>query len=333
MRRSIRRAAWGLLLGLATTAGVAAPAVAQERLADKPAGARDPFDQSNVPIEQAPADAKAAKIVLIAGDAGTGHPPGDHEHFAGCAMFYRMLLQNPGVAPVMVRDGWPKNPDTLKGAAAVVFYMDGGGKQTTLQHAAEIDALAAAGVGIVHVHQCIDYPADAVPHAIQWLGGAYHPKTGIRGHWDEKIEKFPDHPTSRGVGAFLPANEGYIQKLTFVDGMKGITPIARAKNPKAKGGTYAADSDDIWCFAYERPDGGRSFVNTGGHGHKNWGDANFRRLQINGILWAAKVEVPAGGAKVDMDPADLMQNMEKKAPKPKAATKPAAAKPAAAPAK
>jgi hypothetical protein len=34
---------------------------------------------------------------------------------------------------------------------------------------------------------------------------------------------------------------------------------------------------------------------------------------INGILWAAKVDVPAGGAKVALDPADLVQNMEKKA--------------------
>ena len=291
------------------------------------AAPKDPYDRSNVPIEQQPTDASAAKIVLVAGDQGTGHPPGDHEHFAGCAMFMRMLQQNPGVAPVMVQDGWPKDPAaTFKDAKAVVFFMDGGGKQTTIAHADEIDKLAAAGVGICHVHQCIDYPADNVAQAVKWLGGAYHPKTGARGHWDVTYDKFPEHAITRGITPFTLINEGYIYKLTFAEQGK-ITPILRTKNPKAKEGTYVKEMDDVFCFAFERPDGGRSFVNTGGHGHANWGQEGFRRLQINGILWAAKVEVPAGGAKCELAPDELVQNMDKKPPK---AVKPAA-KPAAKP--
>jgi type 1 glutamine amidotransferase len=299
------------------------------------AAVQDPYDKSNVPIEQQPTDPSLAKIVLVAGDAGTGHPPGDHEHFAGCAMFYRMLKQTPGVWPVMVENGWPKDPKTtFENAKAVVFYMDGGGKQTTLLHEERVNKLAEAGVGIVHVHQCIDYPADKVPQAIKWLGGAYHPKTGARAHWDETFAVFPDHPVTRGLTPFKLINEGYITKLTFVDGMKGITPILACHNPKAKPTDKPSETDGVFFFVYERPDGGRSVVNTCGHGHKNWGEAGFRRLMVNSILWAAKVEVPAGGAKVDMDPADLMQNMEKKPPK-APATKPAAkpaVKPAAKPA-
>jgi hypothetical protein len=306
---------------------------APARAADGPpaaaaAPARDPYDKSNVPIEEQPTDPSLTKIVLVAGDAGTGHPPGDHEHFAGCALFYRMLKQTPGVAPVFVQNGWPTKPETLKGARGVVFFMDGGGKQTTIAHAAEVDALAAAGVGIVHVHQCIDYPADDVAKAVGWLGGAYHPKTGLRAHWDQTFDAFADHPVTRGVTPFKLINEGYIYHLTWADGMKGVTPILRAQNPKANAKPGAAakpltPADEVFCWAYDRRDGGRSFVNTGGHGHVNWGQEGFRRLMINGILWAAKVDVPAGGAKVDLDPADLMQNMEKKPPKAKAATKPA----------
>ena len=290
------------------------------------AAPKDPTDRSNVQIEQQPTDASAAKIVLIAGDQGTGHPPGDHEHFAGCAMFMRMLQQNPGVAPVMVQDGWPKDPAaTFKDAKAVVFFMDGGGKQTTIKNADEIDKLAAAGVGIVHVHQCIDYPADDVARAVKWLGGAYHPKTGARGHWDFTFENLPEHAVTRGVTPFKLINEGYIFRLTWTEGAKGITPILRTKNPKAKEGTYKAELDDVFCFAFERPDGGRSFVNTGGHAHVNWGQDGFRKLMINGILWAAKVEVPKDGAKCDLAAEDLMQNMDKKPPKAaKPATKPAA---------
>jgi type 1 glutamine amidotransferase len=280
------------------------------------AAERDPYDRSNVPIEQQPTDPTAAKIVLIAGDAGTNHAPGDHEHFAGCALFYRMLQQTAGVAPVMVQDGWPKNPQTLKNARAVVFYMDGAGKQTTIAHADEIDALAKSGVGIAHVHQCIDYPADFVPHAIRWLGAAYHPATGLRAHWNSTFDKFPDHPVTRGVEPFTLVNEGFIYRLTWIEGLDGVTPILRAKNPKEKPGVPVSARDEICCWAYERSDGGRSFVNTGGHAHANWGQAGFRRLMINGILWAAKVEIPADGAKVDLDPGELVQNMERK-PSPK----------------
>jgi type 1 glutamine amidotransferase len=300
-----------LLCGLSLTTRAAAP---------------DPTDRSNVPIEQQPTDPKLAKIVLIAGDMGTGHPPGDHEHFAGCALFYRMLQQTPGVAPVMVKDGWPANAETLKDAKAVVFYSDGVGKQVLLKHADEMDKLVAAGVGIVHLHQVIDYPADAVPQAIKWLGGAYHPKTGTRGHWDYSFSTFPEHAVTRGVEPFTH-NDGWILSLTWVDGMKGITPILRTWNPKAKA-PKAKESDDIVCWTYDRPDGGRSFVLTGGHEHKNWGLPGFRRLVTNGILWSAKVEIPKEGAKVDLDPAQLMTNMDKKPPKAKPATKPAAVKPA-----
>lgn len=277
------------------------------------ASARDPYDRTNIPIEAQPADPAAAKIVLIAGDGGVNHAPGDHEHFAGCALFYRMLKQTPGVAPVMVRDGWPKkSPETLKDARAIVFYMDGAAKQTTIAHAVEIDRLASTGVGIVHIHQVIDYPADFVPHAIRWLGGAYHPATGLRGHWDASFDSFVKHPITRGVEPFKLVNEGFIYKLSWAPDMKGITPILRAQNPKEKPGVAISDADEIVCWAYERPDGGRSFVNTGGHAHANWGETGFRRLMVNGILWAAKVDVPTGGAKVDLDPAHLVQNMERK---------------------
>ena len=57
---------------------------------------------------------------------------------------------------------------------------------------------------------------------------------------------------------------------------------------------------------------GRSFGYTGGHLHKNWGDESVRRLVTNAILWTAQVEVPAGGAKADLDPADLNRNLDDK---------------------
>jgi len=73
------------------------------------------------------------------------------------------------------------------------------------------------------------------------------------------------------------------------------------------------------AWVYERADGGRSFGLTGAHFHKNWGDENFRRLTVNALMWTAKMEVPEGGAKVEMDASELMENLDDKGPRPRAA--------------
>lgn len=291
----------------------------------------DPFDQSNVPIEVQPADPKAVKIVLIAGAPDATTASGEHEHFAGSVLLMNMLRQSPGVFPVLARE-WPKNPDTLKDARAVVFYMNGGAKQPLLQHADEVQKLADAGVGIVHVHQVIDYPTEPSKRAMAWLGGVYEPKTGARGHWVARYDQFPDHPVTRGVEPFS-LMDGWILKLRFVPDLKGVTPLLRTHPPAkaapavagkpAEAGPTTDSPDDIVCWTYDRPDGGRSFVFTGGHEQKNWGIPGLRRLVVNGILWTARVDVPKEGARVDLDPADIMTHLDRKPPKPKPQTKPA----------
>ena len=283
---------------------------------------KDPYDRSGTPIEVQPTDPKAVKIVLIA-DASKDHPPAEHEGFAGNALLARMLQQTPGVATVLVEDGWPKNPETLKNARSIVFYMDGGGKQTTIAHADEIQKMVDAGVGIVHLHQVIDYPTEPGKQAMTWLGGVYDAKSGgARGHWDESFETFPEHPITRGVEPFK-LNDGFILKLTFMPEMKGITPLLRTTqlSPKSKPDKPITGNENVVSWAYERPDGGRAFVITGAHAHKTWALPGLRRLAVNGIFWSAKVEIPVTGAPIELNPDDLMTNLERKPAKVKAASK------------
>src|ERR1039458_6381193 len=48
------------------------------------------------------------------------------------------------------------------------------------------------------------------------------------------------------------------------------------------------------------------------HYHHNWGLEDQRRMVVNAILWTAKVEIPAGGAKCDLTPQDLKANLDPK---------------------
>ena len=87
-------------------------------------------ERRDVPLEVEPIDPAAAKIVLLAGSFSKGG--GEHEYFAGSVVLFNLLKQTPGVCPVLAAEGWPKNEKIFENARAVVFYMDGGGKQPVL---------------------------------------------------------------------------------------------------------------------------------------------------------------------------------------------------------
>ena len=264
-----------------------------------------PQDRADVPLEVEPTDPAATKIVIVAGGFSKGK--GEHEYFAGSALFLKLLKQTPGVFPVLAAEGWPKNERILEGAKAIVFYMDGGGKQSLMapEKLQLIEKLAAKGVGIVHLHQIIDYPKSHTDKMLPLIGGVWVPGAGARGHWDGVFDKFVEHPITRGVAPFTE-NDGFIYKLKFVEEMKGITPLLRTSPPK----TPLKGTDDIVSWAYLRPDGGRSFVFTGCHLHASWGIEGMRKFVANGILWSAGLEVPAGGAPVALDAEELKKNLD-----------------------
>jgi type 1 glutamine amidotransferase len=302
--RLLRRGAFlTLLLGLASSGLLAWAADV------------DPYDQSGVPLEKQPSDPSLAKIVLVAGRQS--HGPGDHEFFAGCALLMKMLEQTPGIAPVMARDGWPKNPQTFEGAKSVVFYMDGGGGHPIINkdHMGVVQKLMDSGVGFVNLHYAVEYPKSQSDHILNWLGGYYETGYSTNPHWKADIHSLPMHPITRGVKPFSIQDEWYFN-IRFKPEQAGVTPIIKATPPDNVRRTEAAKEfkgrEEILAWAFDRANGGRSFGFTGGHFHKNWGDENFRRLVVNAILWTAKLEVPPNGAKVDLDPADLNRNLDRK---------------------
>jgi len=280
----------------------------------------DPYDQSKVPLEVDATDPNAIKIVLVAGSRS--HGPADHEHFAGMAMLADMLKQTPNVFPVIVREGWPKNEKIFEGAKSIAFFSDGRGGHP-LAKAGRIDVLQKCmdkGAGFVCLHYAVDYTPKDGDVVQKWLGGYYDPRISINPFWVADYRELPDHPICRGVKPFQLRDEWYYN-MNFVPDGKGLTRILQAVPPDNTRGTADAKKypgrAETTAWAYERPDGGRGFGFTGGHSHKFWANDGFRRLVVNAILWTAKVEIPPQGAKVDLDPKDLMRNLDDKRPKKK----------------
>ncbi len=270
-------------------------------------------EQRRVPLEADSPDPKLAKIVLLAGSVS--NKAGQHEYFAGCALMANWLKQTPGVWPVLVADGWPKDERIFDGARAVVVFADGGVKLPFLEPArwARMQALVEKGAGLVMLHQAVDVPEDRAGEIKTWLGGAWTADIGSRGHWDMEFSEFSKHPVMRGVSSFAAPLDGWLYNLHFAE---RVTPLITGQVPDKSRSTADAKEHngraETIGWAFERANGGRSFAFTGCDLHRNWQVESQRKLVINGILWAAKMEVPDGGASVPMEPADIGRNLDAK---------------------
>ena len=275
-----------------------------------------------------PAVSRAAdkRIVMIAGK--TSHGSGEHEARAGCLLFQKCLAGFPGVAVEVYSNGWPENPGVLNGAAAVVIYSDGGAAHPALQddHLPTLAALMKKGTGLVLIHYAVEPTMErGQPEFLDWIGGAFEINRSVNPVWSADFKSLPEHPITRGVKPFALKDEWYFN-LKFRDGMKGVKPILAAVppadtmeradgphegNPGVRAAVARGDAQTV-AWACERADGGRGFGFTGGHYHRNWGDDNFRKVMLNGILWTAKVEVPPTGVESSVTAADLAANQDLK---------------------
>lgn len=265
------------------------------------------------------------KIVMIAGTPS--HGPGDHEFNAGVSLLKQSFDQVPGAQATAHLNGWPKEADAFDGADTIMLFMDGGRRHPVVQddHLKIIGDLMKKGVGLVAVHYAVEVPNDkGGPEFLEWLGGYYEDKVSTNPHWVADIKSLPNHPVTRGVKPFAVEDEWYFN-IRFRPQMQGVTPILVAKpSDEARQGksssprgphphiVAASGRDEVLAWAVERPDGGRGFSLTGAHNHENWGDANFRKLILNALLWTAKVDVPADGVASTVTEADLKKNLDPK---------------------
>ena len=246
-----------------------------------------------------------ARIVLLAGTPS--HPPGAHEYNAGMILLAKCLRQNPGVNPVVVKDGWPRDESVFEGASAIVFFMDGSTRHVALEHLDLLAKLVQKGVGIGALHYGVDMPPErGGPQFLDWLGGYYETGYSTNPVNDAVLTRAsPKHPVSAGWKSFEQRDEWYYH-IRFRPDDPRVTPILTTMLPK--------DAPQLETLAWvtQRADGGRGFGFTGGHFHSNWGMEEPRRLVVNALLWIAKAKVPADGARCEVTAAELTQNLDDK---------------------
>ncbi len=267
------------------------------------------------------------KLVMLAGKQS--HGPGAHEFNAGCLLFKKCLAESmPNIVTAVYSNGWATDPTALDTADAIMMYSDGGGGHPVLQQnrTAEINHLMKKGVGLVLAHYAVEVPKEkGGPDFLNWIGGYFEPNWSVNPHWVAEILPLPKHPITRGVEPFKLNDEWYFH-MRFRPQMEGVTPILTAIAPEStmtrKDGPHEGNPDvrkavadkvpQHLAWAYERPDGGRGFGYTGGHYHQNWADDSNRKLLLNALVWAAKLDVPSNGVESKVSEEDLSQNLDPK---------------------
>jgi hypothetical protein len=243
--------------------------------------------------------AEQPKKVLLLGQK-RDHPPESHEYVPGLNVLAKCLETSPGLDLIVIGadEPWPEGPELLGQADAVVLYLGQGGRwiQNDPRRLEAIKELAARGGAIVALHWAIG-AVDAKyiePHR-SLIGGVHGGPDRKYTFTEEDVRVAgPGHPIARGVGGFRLKDEFYY-RLKFTD-MGTIHPILQV----------SIDGNlETVAWAYERPDGGRSFGFSGMHYHANWRLEPCRRLIAQAVLWTLQLPVPDGGLSVEVSEEDL----------------------------
>ena len=266
---------------------------------------------------QSPGAAGAAgkKIVFLAGPKDHG-AEGRHEYEKDLRILAAALGSASNLKGISIEihvGKAPRDPAVYANAAAVVIESSSDRDareihplfppeqettnrtydQETLAFLKMIDGRMRNGMGFVVLHY-----ANWVEHWVarryylDWTGGLWV-QGGSRNPVDQwtMTPKNREHPILRGVNEWSYRDEVFCRFFLPPDLKR--TELIIGTPAKAAIGPQVAS------WAYEREGGGRAFVMGGPDFHDNMTTvADFRRFLVNGIAWAAGIDVPPGGVDV-----------------------------------
>lgn len=244
-------------------------------------------------------------VLIIVGPSS--HPPGSHEVAASGRLLKHCIenIRNLSRVKCDIVEGWPDK--TLRDAASTVVFTGDFFPPNRLpdsaRNLADLDSMMQRGCGIVCVHYANgvhgdDVTAEGEHPLLHWTGG-YFANRSCKHH--ESFARIfpaatitpvaPQHAIMRGVKEFTLHDEPYYNNYFGLGNRMAanVTSLATSllppDNPKPE--TVA------WCI--ERPDSGRGFGIVMPHFYKNWREEELRRFILNGVIWTAKIDVPAAG--------------------------------------
>ena len=244
---------------------------------------------------------KPQRLLLI-GQAPDGHPPGTHEYRAAASLFAKMLAPMDRLQTIVVSaDGdWSEGPELLDGADAAVVFVSEGAKwlQGDAKRLTAFQALAKRGGGLICLHWGMGTrDAKFIPKWVELFGGCHGGPDRRYKVVDVKTQlATPSHPILRGVSPAELREEFYFE-LKWAQPAEQITPLIKVRIEK---------EDHTVGWAWERPDGGRSFGFSGLHFHENWKLAAYQRMHAQSVRWVLKREIPEAGVKVNLETADFV---------------------------
>lgn len=244
----------------------------------------------------------APKRVLLVGQSSDGHPPGTHEFMAGTRVVDELLkpfADKIATATTKADEPWPEGPALIDKADGIVLLVTQGARwmQTDPARYEALKRLADRKGGIVALHWSIGAKEE------QYIKGQLALLGGTRGGPQRKYIILENdvrlgdraHPILRGLTDFRIKDEFYY-RLDLIKPSPGFHPLLV---------TSIDGNEETIGWAWERPDGGRSFGYVGLHFHTNWERVEYRRLVTQAILWTLNLPIPNEGVKAEINPAVL----------------------------
>lgn len=237
------------------------------------------------------------KRLLLIGQGPDGHPAASHEFMAGVKILEKLLAPIQGLQTTLVKadEPWPEGPGLIDQADGVALYLTQGAQwmQVDPKRHAALKRLAERQGGIVALHWAVGAKDE------QYIQGQLDLLGGTRGGPQRKYKvletdvKVLDraHPILAGVKDFR-INDEFYYRLDFVKPPAKTHPLLSAS---------IDGNDEVVCWSWERPSGGRSFGFVGIHFHSNWKRPEYRHLATQGILWSLGMQIPKEGLNVDID--------------------------------
>jgi len=270
------------------------------------------FSSALPAVAQTPTPGK--KILFLAGPRDHG-APGRHEYERDLKTLAQSLEQSTnvrGITTQLIVGSLPRDLAAVQDAAAIVIDSSsdraegeihplfppnpstngrGYDPDTTAYLKSLDDLIRQKQIGVVILHYA-SWAENwrARDYYLNWTGGLWIQigSKNPQDDWSMKLEN-KRHPILRGVKPWTYRDEVFCRYFLPNDSRRTNLLLGTPKEDKAKIGPQIAS------WAYQRDDGGRGFVFGGLDFRDNLARDNYRKFLLNGIAWAAHVEIPRNG--------------------------------------